>query len=147
MLDFQTDRQAPLESGPVHGSGARSGALRWERVLIWFMRVLAVLWIVKGLTAWALVLGVGRPTPLFEERTLGFQTTTIYFAVIDLVAAIGVWLTSTWGGVMWLLAIMSYLILAVFFPAIVPSNILTITLSIALIGAYLTISWLAATEQ
>ena len=147
MLDFQTDRQAPLESGPVHGAGARPGALRWDRVLIWFMRALAILWIVKGLTGWALILGVGRPTPLVEERTLGFQTTTIYFAVIDLVAAIGVWLASTWGGVMWLLAIMSYLILAVFFPAIVPSNILTITLSIALIGAYLTISWLAANEQ
>jgi hypothetical protein len=42
----------------------------------------------------------------------------IYFAVIDQVAAVGLWLTSVWGGVMWLLAIMSHLILGFFFPVL-----------------------------
>ena len=121
--------------------------VRWDRVLVWFMRILALLWIAKGLGAWALILGVGVPAPLFEARSLGFQVTTIYFAVIDLVAAIGVWLTSAWGGVMWLLAIMSHLILAVFFPAIVPSNALSISAFLALITMYLVVSWLAANER
>jgi hypothetical protein len=111
------------------------------------MRILALLWIAKGLGAWALILGVGYPAPLFEARSLGFQATTVYFAVIDLIAGIGVWLTSTWGGVMWLLAVMSHLILAVFFPAIVSSNLVSIGLFIAFITLYLVISWLAASEQ
>ena len=141
--------QAPLEGGaasPIQSEAAGSG-IRWERLLVWFMRLLALLWVAKGLAAWALIIGVGTPAPLFEARPLGFQATTIYFAVIDLIAAIGVWLTSTWGGVLWLLAVMSHLILAVFFPAIVPSNVLSITLFIALIGLYLAVSWLAANER
>ena len=141
--------QAPLQggaAGPIQPHVAGSG-VRWERVLVWFMRLLALLWIAKGIAAWGLILGVGMPTPLFEARSLGFQATTIYFAVIDLIAAIGVWLTSTWGGVLWLLAVMSHLILAVFFPAIVPSNVLSITLFIGLIGLYLAVSWLAANER
>ena len=130
----------PIEHAPAP-------RVRWERVLVWFMRVLALVWIAKGLSAWALILGVGFPTPLFEARSLGFQATTVYFAVIDLVAAIGLWLTSAWGGVMWLLAIMSHLILAVFFPAIVPSNAVSISVFLGLIALYLVISWLAADER
>ena len=41
----------------------------------------------------------------------------IVFAVLDLVAGVGLWLTSTWGGVMWLLAIMSHILMGSFAPA------------------------------
>ena len=41
-----------------------------------------------------------------------FQATTIFFAVIDLVAAIGLWLTAAWGGVVWLIAAGSQLMLS-----------------------------------
>ena len=78
---------------------------------------------------------------------MGHQATIIYFSVIDLVAAIGLWLTSTWGGVLWLLAVMSHLILAIFFPAIVPSNAVSIAVSLLFIALYLVISWLAANEE
>jgi uncharacterized membrane protein (DUF2068 family) len=71
----------------------------------------------------------------------------IWFAVIDLVAAVGLWLNSSWGGVLWLLAVMSHLILAAFFPRIVAGGPVLVALSLALIGAYLTMSWLAAGEQ
>jgi uncharacterized membrane protein (DUF2068 family) len=71
----------------------------------------------------------------------------IYFAVMDLVAAIGLWLTSTWGGVLWLLAVMSHLILAVFFPRFVANSTLLIAMFILLIMAYLTVSWLAAMDE
>jgi uncharacterized membrane protein (DUF2068 family) len=66
--------------------------------------------------------------------------------VIDLIAAVGMWLTSTWGGVLWLLAVMSHLILAVFFPTIVPTSLVSIASFLILIVLYLAISWLAATE-
>src|SRR5829696_5114796 len=78
-----------------------------------------------------------------EARLLGHQATIIYFAVIDPIAAVGLWLGNVWGGVMWLLAIMSHLILSFFFPSVVPSN----TVSIGFILAYLAISWLAAGEE
>ncbi len=122
-------------------------AVRWSLILVWFMRVVALLWITKGLSAWAALLGIGSASVPFEARPTGYQATVIYFAVIDLVAAVGLWLTSTWGGVLWLLAIMSHLILAVFFPFYVAGGVVLIGLFVAFILGYLTISWLAASEE
>jgi hypothetical protein len=122
-------------------------SLRWTLVLTWFMRLLAVLWIVKGLGAWAAILGIWPSTGPFEDLSTGYQATVIYFAVIDLVAAVGLWMASTWGGIMWLLAIMSHLILAAFFPGIVSSGVLTMAFFLTLIVIYLGISWLAAQES
>ena len=122
-------------------------AVRWSVILVWFMRMLALMWIAKGLGYWAVILGADNaPTP-FEARTTGFQATTIYFAIIDLVAAVGLWLTSTWGGVLWLLAVMSHLILTVFFPHIVTGGPVLIGLFVSFIVTYLLISWLAASDE
>src|SRR3712207_4770587 len=77
-----------------------SRAVRWNFILVWFMRMLALMWIAKGLGYWAVILGAdSAPTP-FEARTTGFQATTIYFAIIDLVAAGGPLLSRPWGGVL-----------------------------------------------
>jgi hypothetical protein len=126
---------------------AAAGVLRWGFVLTWFMRLLAVLWIIKGLSAWAVILGLWSPVGVFETRSTGYQATIIYFAVIDLVAAVGLWMASTWGGVMWLLAVMSHLILAVFFPRIVSAGVVTMSFFGFLIASYLVVSWRAAKEE
>jgi len=126
----------------------RAAALRWDQMLVWFMRVMACAWLVKGLGAWAVLLGFGPGEGIaFEARSLSFQATIIYFAVIDLVAAVGLWLTSTWGGVMWLLAVTSHIILALFFPRIVMSNAMTLSAFVSLILLYLAISWKAARQE
>lgn len=121
--------------------------VRWNRVLVWFMRAIALVWIVKGLIAWAAIFGAELGPPPFEARNPGYQATTIYFAVIDLVAGVGLWLTSTWGGVLWLLAVMSHLILAVFFPRFVANSALLIALFIISTMTYLVLSWLAAVDE
>ena len=121
--------------------------VRWNLVLVWFMRIVALLWIVKGLIAWAAILGFGLTQTPFEARSPGYQATTIYFAVIDILAGVGLWLTSTWGGVLWLLAVMSHLILAVFFPRFVSNGALLIGLFILALFMYLTVSWLAAMDE
>ncbi|MGA0597384.1 DUF6163 family protein [Enterovirga sp. CN4-39] len=120
--------------------------VRWNRVLVWFMRAMALVWITKGLLAWGAVLGIGSGAP-FELRAPGHQAATVYFAVMDLLAGVGLWLTSTWGGVLWLLAVMSHLILAMFFPRILSDSALTIALFILALMMYLTISWLAAVDE
>jgi hypothetical protein len=121
-------------------------AVRWGIVLTWFMRILALFWIVKGLSAWAVILGAWTPGS-FELRGTGYQATTIYFAVIDLVASVGLWMASTWGGVLWLLAVMSHLILAAFFPRVVASGVAPLAFFGALVVAYIAISWLAARDE
>ncbi len=138
--DYLSDR---IEERPA----VPASSLRWSFTLTWFMRILAILWIMKGLSSWAVILGIWTPIGHFEARSMGYQATTIYFALIDLIAAVGLWMVSTWGGIMWLLAVMSHLILAAFFPAIVSSGILTILFFLTLIAVYLGVSWLAAHEE
>ena len=121
-------------------------AVRWDVVLTWFMRAVAILWIFKGLGAWAVILGMDAQIP-FEERSMGFQATMIYFAVIDPVAAVGLWLASAWGGVLWLLAVMSQLILTFFFPRVVTGGMLSSVLFGLLIIAYLLVSWMSTRED
>jgi len=149
-MTARSERRNPAEVGRDHGFDrieerpVARNAVRWTFLLVWFMRVLAILWIMKGLSAWAVILGAWTPAGQFEARSTGYQATVIYFALIDLIAAVGLWMGSTWGGIMWLLAVMSHLILAAFFPGIVASGTLTLAFFLTLIAVYLAISWLAA---
>lgn len=137
---------AALQDDRLHEADARQ-ALRWNLVLVWFMRVAAALWIGKGVLAWTVILGVTSGVLPFEGAPTGYQAILIYFAIIDLVAGVGLWLTSAWGGVLWLLAVMSHMILAVFFPRLVSNSAAIIGLFILAIMMYLTISWLASIEE
>jgi len=121
---------------------------RWGLLLAWFMRALALLWLMKGLSAWSVILGIWTPAVEgFEARETGYQAIIIYFAVVDLVAAVGLWLVSTWGGVMWLLAVMSYLIFSAFFPSVLSSNLVISGLFLILVVVYLAVSWLSARDE
>ncbi len=137
-----------LETAPdTVGTAPAVAPVHWNLMLVWFLRIMAVLWMAKGLFAWADILGFIPEASPFDARPVGAQATLIYFAVLDLVAAVGLWLTSTWGGVMWLLAVMSHLILTIFFPRIVVGNVTTVGFLGVLIASYLLISWRAAHDE
>lgn len=132
----------------VSGGGVGAAPTRWRTVLVWMLRLLSVLWLAKGLLAWAVIFGIGgEGQPPFEARLLSFQAITVYFAVIDLVAAVGLWLTSTWGGVLWLLAAISQLLLAFFFPLLLPMTPWLAGAYIAAILAYFLATWAADNES
>ncbi|WP_029031291.1 DUF6163 family protein [Salinarimonas rosea] len=126
---------------------ASARGLRWDKTLTWFMRLMALLWIAKGLSFWAVIVGASAMAPPFEDRSLGFQAAIVYFAVIDPIAAVGLWLTATWGGVLWLLAVMSHLVLALFFPGVVPVSLALAAAYCGLMVTYLLISFFASGED
>jgi len=67
-----------------------------------FMRLLSLGFLGLGLYRWAQLLGaVHDGSPDFFTLTLQAQAVVLFFAVADLVAAIGLWLTATWGVVVW----------------------------------------------
>src|SRR6202163_5149261 len=78
---------------PVHaGQGGPSGEI-WATRLVLFLRLMAAVALVKGLYYWAIVCGVGAPSPQgFDSYAMPYQSATVFFAVIDLVAAVGLWL-------------------------------------------------------
>src|SRR5690242_14821359 len=95
--------------GPVH-EGEEEEAQResWASRLVVFLRLMAAVSLVKGLYYWGVVCGIGAPDPTgFEAYPLAYQSATVFFAVIDLVAAVGLWLAAPWGAVVWLTSIIS----------------------------------------
>src|SRR2546430_13436954 len=74
----------------------------WTRRLVFFLRIMAVVSVAKGLYHWAQVTGfIGGEEDAFENQPMAWQTATVYFAVIELVAAVGLWLAEPWGAVGW----------------------------------------------
>ncbi|TWI92601.1 hypothetical protein JM93_00143 [Roseibium hamelinense] len=70
--------------------------------MVLYLRCMALLLLGGGIIHWARIIGIvpWRDT-WFWDMPLSWQTVTVFFAVLDLVAAIGLWLTVSWGTVMW----------------------------------------------
>ena len=70
MLVPRTGDPVPLPDETV-GEGMEERpavrADRWNFVLVWFMRMLALMWIAKGLGYWAVILGVDSAPTIFSE--------------------------------------------------------------------------------
>mgnify|MGYP000355435931 CR=1 FL=1 len=62
-------------------------ATRWGLLLVLFMRVVAGLWILQGLVQWQIVLTA--PSDLFSTIPTPTAVAIVYFAVMDLLAAVG----------------------------------------------------------
>src|ERR1700734_4524723 len=91
----------------------------WTRRLVFFLRLMAVASVIKGLYHWAQVTGfIGGEEDAFENQPMAWQTATIYFAVIELVAAVGLWLATPWGAVVWLTTVVSMAVIELMFPGI-----------------------------
>jgi hypothetical protein len=120
----------------------------WTRRLVFFLRIMAVVSVVKGLYHWAQVTGfVGGEEDAFENQTMAWQTATIYFAVIELVAAVGLWLATPWGAVVWLTTVVSMAVIELMFPGIYGGSLTVVALEAVMLAAYLALAWMAARER
>lgn len=126
---------------------ARKAQTRWDTVLVWFMRIVALLWLGKGVFAWASILDAIPGQRAFEAEPLGRQAVIVYFAVMDFTAAVGLWLTSAWGGVVWLLAATSAMTLAILTPQLLPAPSVLLLGGASIVIVYFVLSWLAAREM
>src|SRR5260370_16486625 len=65
----------------------------WTRRLVLFLRIMAVISIAKGLYHWAQGTGfIGGGEEAFENQSMAWQTAPLYFALIELVAPLRLWL-------------------------------------------------------
>ena len=102
----------------------------------------------KGIYHWSLVLGVGDGSgSTFENAGMAWQAATIFFAVIDLVAAVGLWLAAAWGGVVWLTSAISMAAIELFFPQVFGGRILIALFEFLSIFAYIALALLAGRER
>jgi uncharacterized membrane protein len=120
----------------------------WTRRLVLFLRIMAVIAVIKGLYHWAQVTGfIGGEEDAFENQPMPWQTATVYFAVIELVAAVGLWLATPWGAVVWLTTVVSMAVIELMFPGIYGGSLLVVALEALMLGAYLALAWMAARER
>ncbi|HVI28555.1 DUF6163 family protein [Hansschlegelia sp.] len=118
----------------------------WSWRLVMFLRGVAVFELVKGLVFWGLLIGSGgSPNPLEGARVSWFVACT-FFVAADPVAAVGLWLATSWGVVIWLLAALGQLLWAATAASAAPGRWFAALVSLALIGAYIYLSMRARRE-
>ena len=133
---------------PVQAFAEEADLGRWTRRLVLFLRVMAAVSMLKGLYHWAKVCGIGvEPDQLFALHSIAWQITTIFFAVIDLVAAVGLWLAATWGAVIWLMSVGSMLAVEIFFPQVFGAALPVSLVEVCLLALYLWLALKSAQEQ
>ena len=142
---YATDPARTLE--PVHAEEPQQDEMRWTRRLVVFLRIMSLLSMAKGLYHWALVIGIIGSVDGFEYQPLPWQTATVFFAVIDLVAAVGLWLAAAWGAVVWLTASASMAAVEVFFPQVYGGRWAVVVLVGALLFTYLFLAIQSAREH
>jgi hypothetical protein len=128
------------------GTGARRGS--WTEYLVLFLRIMAGISMIKGLYHWSQVCGIGaRADQAFESHSIAWQTATVFFAVLDLVAAVGLWLAAAWGAVVWLTSVVSMAAVELFFPNVYGGSIFIILVELTLLGMYLYLAIMSAREH
>jgi hypothetical protein len=133
---------------PVREHEGEQAVGRWTRRLVLFLRVMAGASMLKGLYHWSQVCGIGvDANDAFQYRSIAWQAATVFFAVIDLVAAVGLWLAAAWGAVIWLTAVTSMLAVEIFFPQVFGGGLLTGLVEGGLLVLYLWLALKSAQEQ
>lgn len=110
--------------------------------LLVFVRVLSVIFLASGVRRWAILLGPLAPGGDFFAMPTEWIVATIFFAVFDLVAAIGLWLLASWGTVVWLIAALTETVLHSVFRDIFGFDPMLIGFHIASVLIYAALTWL-----
>jgi hypothetical protein len=148
MTDQHAAPSDPIRNlEPVHADEPETQEARWTGRLVLFLRVMAVLTMAKRLYHWAIVCGFIGPQDGFEYQPTPWQTATVFFAVIDLVAAVGLWLAAAWGAVVWLTASVSMAAVEVFFPQVYGGRIAVVAVEFLLLFCYLFLAIQSAREH
>ena len=119
----------------------------WTERLVVFLRLMAVFSMLKGLYHWAAVCGFIGEAGGFEAHAQAWQATTAFFSVIDLVAAVGLWLVAPWGAVVWLTSTVTMIMIQLFFVQVYGTEVAVVAIGLGAILIYLVLSLLAAREN
>jgi hypothetical protein len=137
----------PLASEVIRlgGDEGRRDRTNWGFLLVVFMRVVSGLWVLRGLLHWQTILSSDL-TP-FEALPPVVAACVVFFAVADLIAAVGLWLASAWGGVLWLFAVSANIIVTMVAPEFHAGGRSLLAIDVGLIVAYFVLTWFAAHER
>jgi hypothetical protein len=145
MTSFDpTDPAAPIDAIGPHT--VELGP--WRRRLVRFQRIAGGFMIFKGLTHWTSLFGFGEgPASHFQQQPLDGQAATVFFAVIDLVAGVALWLGSTWGAMLWLLTAGAQVLADIVVLELSGFNVLLTMIEVILVAGYVIIRFMVHLES
>jgi hypothetical protein len=146
------DTRQPLEEQTgardiIAGDRETRQKRRWTRLLIFYLRCLAMLCIVRGLRDWASILGFIGTEDQFLLTPLVGQASLVLLAVLSCVAAVGLWLTSAWGAVLWLIVTLCEVLLPMTAAKSVREAGTGEYVMLGLAALYILLTWLSARER
>jgi hypothetical protein len=117
--------------------------VRW---LLWFARALAVVFLVRGVQHWLVILGAPG-FGAFQDLTAAGQVLTGHLAVTMVLAAVGLWLGASWGAVVWLMAALSEIVAHVAFADLFGAAWTLVAAHLGAMLVYVAIAWRIAQSR
>jgi len=146
MADFSNgdDSDDPYRAIRIGDAGAAGEATKWGLLLTRFMRLIAAFWIIQGLAQWRVVLV--SPQSIFDTMPQPAAVAVVFFGVADLVAGVGLWLATPWGGVLWLLIASAQIFVAAGMPNFFSGGYYLIAVDLVLIMLYFVLTFEAGRD-
>lgn len=117
---------------------------RWRLILAVFLRLVAIGHLAWALWEWAALIGIVPPVGGVQTRAhLPRQGAAFFFAGVDPIAAVGLWLGSTWGVATWLVATFARILIHTAYAGIFDWNAPWTMLQGASIALYLVLFFLS----
>lgn len=109
-----------------------------------YLRLMALVMLGAGLIHWARILGADTWRGLmFQDMPTEWQSAVVFFAVLDLIAAIGLWLLASWGTVIWLFRSLCQVVMHTIFSDIFGRRPYEIAFYMGAIAVYLILLYLS----
>ncbi len=117
MTRISPSRSAPP---PVDDEAAiarrATSRFQWKTALLILLRLSAIICMARGLTYWMELLGLFKID--FVDRANFQQIAIVFFASIYCFASSGLWMTASWGVVLWIIALAGEGAMLIFEPTL-----------------------------
>jgi hypothetical protein len=111
-------------------------------VLIVFLRLVACLLLAAGLFRAAQILGVTPDGKTFSDLVPAWRAGAVTLALVDLFAAVGLWVGAAWGPVMWAVAVAVEVSMYTVFADLFGSHPLRVAAHALLFSGFLALTFL-----
>ena len=129
-------------------SAAGPDTKRYQKALDIYGRLLSIVLMAFGLRQWAAIVGLAdSPGGPFETMSAAWQFLTMYLAVVDLVAAVGLWMRVAWGKVLWICAALSEVAFHTIFIGSFGSDYIVVALHLVAVAGLATLVALVRYER
>ncbi|MCS0497004.1 DUF6163 family protein [Ancylobacter mangrovi] len=120
----------------------------WQRRVVIYLRLLAGFLLVKTVYSWTLICGVwDGEASRFEMLSMAAQSAVIWAAIMNPVAAVGLWLGASWGVVLWLVTAMVQILINASAPEGVGRLMIVAIIETLLVAIYAFLTFKAARES